>query len=339
MFRPFRTRLAALGILIALLAGGLGYWLGYRSGRDTMFAIYAQFSPIRLADNADPLISPLLGYHAPEATTVGQYESLNASLQSAVATATQSGSASRVSVYFRDLGTNAWIGVNQTDTFYPASLLKVPVMIAYYKEAESDPGLLDRTLIYQNIPLPDPFDATSTLAVGQSYTINQLIDHMIINSDNGATFALLNHIDPTVLSQVYTDLGIADPGDNSGTYQIATRTYALFFRILYNATYLSPAYSEKALELLARATFKDGLVAGVPAGTAIAHKFGEHIVSNDGTTVAGVELSDCGITYYPAHPYLLCVMTSATDLSSATSIIKNISALTYTAIEKQYPAK
>ncbi len=330
-------RLVAFGVAVALLAGGFGYWLGYQVEQGTVASIYAQFSPIRLADNSDPLIAPLLAYHAPEATLFGQYTALNTALQSAVTAATQSGSASRVSIYFRDLGTNAWLGINQNDTYYPASLLKVPVMIAYYKEAEADPDLLEHTLVYQNIPLPDPFDATSTLSVGQSYTIGELIDHMIINSDNGATFALLNEIDPTVLSQVYTDLGVADPGDNSGTYQISTRTYALFFRILYNATYLSPAYSEKALELLSHATFKDGLVAGVPTGTAIAHKFGEHVVSEDGTTVAGVELSDCGITYYPDHPYLLCVMTSAQDLPSATGIIKNISALTYAAIGQQYP--
>src|SRR5262249_43005313 len=161
--------------------------------------------------------------------------------------------------------TSDWIGINQADTYYPASLLKVPVMIAYMKEAEDDPGLMNRWLSYDPSVLPaDPYEATSTLITGHEYTVSDLLADMITRFDNGATFTLLNHINPEFLNAVYTSLGIPNPGDDSATYQISTRTYAFFFRILYNATYLSDASSEKALDLLSQATFGGGLVAGVP---------------------------------------------------------------------------
>jgi beta-lactamase class A len=317
--------------------GGLAYWDGYREAAAHYKALLASFTPLSVHDADYPLIAPLLGVHAPEATELGEYTALKSAIQNDITDATNAGGVNEVSVYFRDLNTSEWLGINQDADYYPASLLKVPVMIAYYKEAESDPSILDQEVTYQNITAGDPFDAPSDLTPGKTYTVDQLIDAMIISSDNGATLTLLNLINQDDLNDVYANLGIANPGTNSASYQISTRTYALFFRILYNATYLDPEYSQKALDLLSQATFSDGLVAGLPEGVAAAHKFGEHVLTNASSTEAeGVELSDCGVVYYPSHPYLLCVMTSTASVENSESIIKDISATTYAAVNQEY---
>ena len=44
-----------------------------------------------------------------------------------------------VSVYFRDLNNGNWFGIREHDKFSPKSLLKLPLMIAYFKWAESNP--------------------------------------------------------------------------------------------------------------------------------------------------------------------------------------------------------
>lgn len=181
----------------------------------------------------------------------------------------------------------------------------------------------------------DPFTSPSALVAAKSYSIESLIASMITDSDNGATFTLLDHINTDFLNAVYTALGVQNPGDDSANYKISARTYGLFFRVLYNATYLSPTNSERALKLLSQATFADGLVAGVPKGTTIAHKYGNHVLSTNGT-VTGVELSDCGIVYYPAHPYLLCVMTSSYNEPDASAIIANVSRASYAAVQQRY---
>jgi len=41
-----------------------------------------------------------------------------------------------ISVYFRDLNNGPWFGINENDMFSPASLLKVPLMMLYFKLAE-----------------------------------------------------------------------------------------------------------------------------------------------------------------------------------------------------------
>jgi beta-lactamase class A len=156
---------------------------------------------------------------------------------------------------------------------------------------------------------------------------------MIVESDNGATYTLIDNIESNVLNEVYSDLGITHPEEDSANYQIATRTYALFFRVLFNATYLRREYSEQALELLVRATYRDGLNALLPKDLTVAHKFGEHVVSSDRKTPEGIELHDCGIVYYPEHPYLLCVMTRAKEQSDAESMIQQISKEVYETVK------
>ncbi len=335
--RFFREqRYPALACLI--LGLGIGFLSGYSSGKvGVENAIKQSLQPINESGTSYKFVRPLLAYRTPEATLFGEYISLKADLQ-ARADKTKSTGASRVSIYFRDLDAAQWIGIDQQDSYYPASLLKVPTMIAYYKEAEVNPSILRETLSYDPRIMPsESFSAPSVLVPSNLYSVKDLIRSMIIDSDNGATFTLLSRINPNFLHAVYVALGIPDPGDNSADYQISARTYGLFFRVLYNASYLSPDYSEQALKLLSQTTFTEGLVAGVPEGTQVAHKYGEHILSENGLA-KGVELSDCGIIYYPAHPYLLCVMTSAASESSAQGIIADISRIAYTAVSEHYAA-
>ncbi|MCX6719655.1 MAG: serine hydrolase [Candidatus Staskawiczbacteria bacterium] len=59
--------------------------------------------------------------------------------------------------------------------------------------------------------------------------------------------------------------------------------------------------------MLSKTTFNDGLVAGVPKGTTVSHKFGMYATSKD-ENITDLELHDCGIIYYKTTPYLLCVV-------------------------------
>ena len=99
--------------------------------------------------------------------------------------------------------------------------------------------------------------------------------------------------------------------------------YSLVFRVLYSSTYLSERYSEKALNLLSQAHYKGALVAGVPAGITVAHKFGDTTVANS------PELHDCGVVYVPNDPYLICVMTKGSSFAGLQDTIKSVSANTY----------
>lgn len=247
--------------------------------------------------------------------------------------------ASRVAVYFRDLNNGPWFGINEKDEFSPASLLKVPLMMDYFRRAEADPSILQRKLSYDR---PDTYNSSpyfppsQVLRRGQPYTVNELIRRMIVHSDNDAFLLVISSTDPKIRYQTYRDLGIEVPGFRTEDDFMSVREYASFFRILFNASYLSKPMSEKALRLLSQAEFKQGIVAGVPAGVKVAHKFGDRI-SVDGREVRDpAQLHDCGIVYYPAHPYLLCVMTRGPEIQQLVSVIQDISRFVYQEIDRQH---
>jgi len=250
--------------------------------------------------------------------------------------------ADRISVYFRELNDGPWFTIGETDRFHPASLLKVPLMIAVLKEAEANPTFLKKKIRYSNRDVETVQNVSSErLALGSSYTVEELLNRMIRHSDNVPTYLLDNTVDLAVLEQTYHDLGLTTPYYRmdkpsmvlaSSDYMISAETYAAFLRILFNASYLSKQMSNKALEILSESDFQDGLVRGVPAGVKVAHKWGYH---ETGPHDEIKQLHDCGIVYYPGHPYLLCVMTSGSSYEYLDDAIREISRTVYTEIDKQ----
>ncbi len=245
-----------------------------------------------------------------------------------------SGTVASASVYFRDLSLSRWFGINETQAYDPASMLKIPLMIAYYKESESNPELFSKKLMYLGEPQNGKGIDFYTLTAGQSYTVKELIDAMMIRSDNGAKDLLFENMDIATQNTVFSDLGMQSPKDPNSRYVISPKTFASFYRVLYNATYLNRPDSEDALKLLNGSEFQDGLVAGVPTSTVVAHKFGQY-GSTDGGGAAW-ELHDCGIVYHPARPYILCVMTSGANLGALKVSIQGISRLVYQAADQGF---
>jgi beta-lactamase class A len=155
---------------------------------------------------------------------------------------------------------------------------------------------------------------------------------MIEYSDNVSSLILEESVNPRDLRKTYDELGVPDPyylNDQSG-YMISTELYSSFFRILFNASYLSRENSEKALGYLSKTDYNKGLVAGVPPKITVAHKFGLRKIN-------GIkQLHDCGIVYYPEHPYLLCVMTSGPVPEYLDATIAEISGFIYEEIDRQH---
>ncbi len=244
--------------------------------------------------------------------------------------------ASDISVYFRDLTNGPAFGVNEDERFAPASLFKVPTMIAYFKMAESRPAILKEQLMYdgkEDLNELEHFKASRAIEPGKRYTIEELIEMMIVYSDNNANRLLNEHIDREFINKVYADLGIAGPtfmGRNFKGDFINVEEYTSCFRFLFNSSYLNRELSERALRYLAQSDFQYGIMAGVPHGINAALKYGERAFT--GTNEK--ELHDCGIVYYPQMPYLLCVMTKGTDFDVLAETIKNISALVYDEVDR-----
>jgi beta-lactamase class A len=332
-FDPNQKKLikfAVIFFLIGAVCGGLVWgWFGLQySGFGRSYGL----TEIRDRNGKYKFVRPLMAVDYPaELKNFFEFLPLQGQLKKLGDQVVADGTVKRISIYFRDLDDGRWTGVNENDKYAPASLFKVPVMIAYFKEAESDPTILKKELVYDasQFAKVEKNEGEDELVSGHGYTVEDLIRHMIIYSNNQAYALLLKNIDLHLLDEIFTDLGIEAPSSvqAAGQYGISAKNYSFFFRLLRNATFLNAEMSEKALEILSQTTFHDGLEAGVPKGIVVAHKFGIQNNNKDGV-LTSVELHDCGIVYTPKN-YFLCVMSEGQDFSQLQKVIRDVSALVY----------
>ena len=243
--------------------------------------------------------------------------------------------ASRVSIFVRDLVTKQYASNNEDAMYAPASLLKLPLALTYYQYSELQPSILTTSFAYTASDTPDDrfnyFTASTSLQIGQSYTVSDLLTRMVANSDNGAYFILLNQIEGKFFSQALLDLGIQIPNDSGVLDFVTVKSYAGIFRMLYNASYLNRIDSQILLTTMTKGSFK-GIEAPLPASIIVADKFGERTVLDQNHNVLSRELHDCGIVYKTPDPYIVCIMTEGTDFNNLQTIISDLSLLVYRSV-------
>jgi beta-lactamase class A len=307
-----------LGILAAL---GFQYITTTRYSGQIGKTMSRDFTPEN-DSHLGPLISPQEEYQG-----INDRNALDLKKQVATYIYTQKGAShiSHASVYFRDLSNGPWFGINETERFLPGSLLKVPLAMSVMKLAEKNPQLLDLKIKYTHTDQNRV--GKNTYTEGEMYTMRQLLEHMLMDSDNASTLTISDFMDSGYVFDSYRELGIEIP--DTEDYKISVRNYASFFRILYNASYLTRSSSEYLLELLAKSNFDEGITTGIPREITVANKYGIREVGNE------QQLHDCGIVYYPNRPYMICIMTQGNDLKNLAESIQKISAIVYKKIESQ----
>jgi beta-lactamase class A len=332
----YGTKITIVTIVALFMGWLIGYGIEYYYNFQQTKNLITHIVPVRENNFNYKFIYPLLRYDFGDAKYYLENKDLEQKINNYIQSQYQKQNAENISVYYSEPLTGKWSGVNADYQYYPGSLMKVLIMMDYYRQKQLDRTVMQKQLIFSkeiNQQIYATAYATSTnLTIGQSYSVQYLIEDMIDNSDNGAVKLLMANDNPTILRAVYDDLDIPAPGDKPN-FTISAKDYALFLRILYSATYLSEKNSEEALSIMSKSTYKDGLSAGTPSNVIIAQKFGESVDTDpQSTTVTGTELHNCGIIYAKNFPYILCIMTKAkgtVDQKQLASIIRDISKIIY----------
>lgn len=269
------------------------------------------------------------------------YAPLKKQLEKEIAGFLDRASVYQLSVYFQDLETNKWLGINETERYAPASLMKVTLLVAYLKLTESNPNFLEEIVLNDGSYIEEAnVPPSQRLAINREYTISELLYQMIVHSNNEAQSLLSDHLDKRVTPEtrarlVEETMALIPASYELGDfYELTAVDYAGIFRILYNATYLSESLSERALALLAESSFDSGIVNGLPKDIVTANKFG---FKNDSNYVDKMQFHDCGIIYAEPNPYILCIMTKTNDPAAAQEAVSSISKTVYQAVSKQSP--
>jgi beta-lactamase class A len=244
----------------------------------------------------------------------------------------QSGALINASVYLRVLNTGAWFSVNGNESYSPGSLLKVALLIEYLRESERDPSLFSKAVRFdkKHDLARRATIVEKELEPGKNYTVEELLQYMIKYSDNEAT-VLLNSLLPN-LDQIYADLDLPRLEKGASDYFLTSEQYGKFFRVLYNATYLTAPHSDYALRLLSESAFKDGLTKSLPPTLKVPRKFGEREINGE------KQFHEFGIVYLNGSPYLIGVMTKGKDMNDLETSVSDISTIVYNTLGKSTPA-
>lgn len=291
------------GVIAILLAATVGaFWFAYTKTPKEVIA-----KPI------SPLINPMRAFIADKDVIVN--------LQPLRKYLTDKYEADpNISVYFEFLNTGANIAVSKDAEFYPASFLKVPIVMAAVKNIEEGRWNWKTELTLMESDKDNHFGTLYKQTAGAKFTIEYLIEKMIKDSDNTAYYMTLRNLEKDAPKQlVWNHLGLQDFFTSDG--KISAKRYAVVLRSLYNAAYLSKEDSSKILTLLTKTPFTEYLEQGLPKGTKFAHKIG--VIPDSAVYM------DAGIVYLPNRPYLLIVMTKGKKKNEAEQIMKDISKKTY----------
>jgi beta-lactamase class A len=245
-----------------------------------------------------------------------------------------------VGIAFRTLdGTTEWY-FHADDSFHAASTMKVPVMIELFRQVQSGklklsdpvPVLNEFQSIVDNSPYKlDPADDSESdlyKAEGQTRTLGELCDLMITVSSNLATNLIIaklgvENIRATVHSLnadgMHVLRGVEDSkafekGLNNST--TARGLEALLTSIANNTAAGAPA-SQQMIAILEGQKFNEGIPAGLPPGTKVAHKTGE---------ITNIH-HDAAIVYAPRPFVLVILVRGLADIKNSSSLMADITRL------------
>jgi len=250
-----------------------------------------------------------------------EFEPVKTGLERVIDSLVGAGDIREASVYVREFDHGQWFSINPGLHYHPASLMKVALLLTCLRTAESTPGLLTTKLRYDPpaAPLSTQYYNYPGIQAGKEYSVHDLLYFMVANSDNYATWMLSSRTKPEQTPKLFFDLGLPKPVEDKVQFTMTAEEVSVFFKAIFNGSYLSPEYSDYAARLLSHCAFEEGFAKGFPKGTRMWHKFGEWRYEG-----LDYELHESGIVYVQEVPYLITIMTKGHDTDRQAHSIASI---------------
>lgn len=232
-------------------------------------------------------------------------------------------------IYYKNLITGESLAINAGRPFLAASVIKLPVLMAVMQEIqEGRLHPLDTFRLAQEEKVPS-CGALYYMSDPQEVTLRDLYTLMIILSDNSAANRIMRLVGMDRINVVILAAGLHHTClnrllfDAEAQRQGKENTFSpadagLLLERIYQGTFVSPAMSREAKEILLLQQLKNKLRALIPRSVPIAHKTGEdsHMTH------------DVGIIYAD-QPFILCLASNDTDVILAEEAIRRIALVCY----------
>ena len=230
-----------------------------------------------------------------------------------------------VAFYYRPLDGGCAQMYNEMMPVVAASVIKIPIMMEAFRQFEN--GELNPRQTYQ-IKAEDKMPscgALNRMHDGLEVTMRDLVELMIVLSDNSATNILIDRLGIDRVNATMEAQGLKvtrlrrklfdRAGMEAGlSNHVCAREIGLLLERMYAGTLVSPEASAQMLEILRNQKLNGKMPFFLkPRGVACAHKTGE----DDGIT------HDVGVVY-AKNPFVLCMLSEETDVPGFERLIQDV---------------
>jgi beta-lactamase class A len=238
-----------------------------------------------------------------------------------------------IAVFVKDLTTGLSTGVNASANMPAASTIKIPVMVEVFRQIAAGDFDLNRKVTLERPDRDDGWGDLVYARAGGRYTVAQLLQLMITESDNTATNMLIRlvgraHINQTMAKLGLTQTRLADYIRSDGdirSLRTSPRDMSELLERMAHDDLINPWSSRAMIAILTGQRHNGLLPEPLPAGTQIAHKTG---TLHD-------TLNDVGIVYLNDAPYIIAVLTThLPTLDAGRRFIRGVSRLAYDSLIK-----
>ncbi len=220
----------------------------------------------------------------------------------------------RVAIDLVDLKTGRDWTYHPDDLFPAASLIKVPVMISVFSKIHDGQMTLHDILTMRRHNRMGGSGSLKWQPDGSKFTVEELMQHLIRESDNTADNMLIEDVGMGYIQQLFPKIGllytgIYPEGMSLRSGHVAHENYTTAREItmlmtkIYKGEMIDKESSQLMLELLKLPRPASRLAKGLPAGWEIAHKTG----------LERRACHDAAIFFTPHGDYALTVLTGQDD--------------------------
>lgn len=215
-------------------------------------------------------------------------------------------------IYFQELESSSNnFEINGKEVFTAASLIKMPVILTLYREAEAGRINLDEIYKLQVMDKRSGAGALQYKPVGFEISLREMAELMGKQSDNTAFNVISQKLGAEKIQAIIDALGVKNTSFNENI--TSPEDMGIFFRKLYSERVVSEKSRDEILSFITDTIWEDRIPAGVPKGVAVSHKIG---------TEVGV-ISDAGIIFAP-KPFILVIMTEGANEIEAKKALPEI---------------
>ena len=185
-------------------------------------------------------------------------------------------------VFALDLDSYNYVDLNGSTTFSAASIIKVPILVAFFQDVEQNKIQLDETLVMQEQDVAGGSGNMRLGKIGDQYSALETARKMIVISDNTATNMLIrrmggiDHLNRRFRSWGLTATALRNPlPDLEGTNTTSPSEMTHLMTLISQGKLLEAQSREQMLDIMYQTETATLLPAGIGGNAEIAHKTGD----------------------------------------------------------------